>query len=83
MGTPFYAGSEAFTTLADADDVYGLARTIVMIIFGQTAGKEILTTPLIDWKLVNNNLVVSIDDGKKQDKFYLRFIITCIVKIII
>ena len=66
MGTPFYAAPEAFTTLADVDDVYGLARTIVMIIFGQSAGKEILTTPLTDWKLVNNNLIVSIDDGQDQ-----------------
>ena len=70
MGTPFFAGSEAFTTFADADDVYGLARTIMMIIFGQTAGKEILTTPLTDWKIDYNTLIVSIDDEQKQDKFY-------------
>lgn len=67
MGSPFYAGPEAFTTLADVDDVYALARTIVIIIFGQIAGKEILTTPLTDWKLVDNSLVVSIDDEHKQD----------------
>lgn len=66
MGTPFYAAPEAFTTLADADDVYGLARTIMMIMFGQRAGKEILTTPLTDWELFDNRLVVSIDDGQKQ-----------------
>ena len=79
MGTPFFAGSEAFTTFADADDVYGLARTIVMIIFGQTAGKEILTTPLSGWTIFNNTLVLSIDDEQKQDKFYLRFVITCYI----
>ena len=67
MGTPFYAAPEVFTTFADADDVFSLAKTIMMIIFGQTAGKEILTTPLADWKLVNNTLEVSIDDGHYQD----------------
>ena len=66
MGTPGFAPPETFCTLSDVNDVYNLAKTIVMILFGIKEGTEILVRPLVTTSQLNGRLKVELDDNIRQ-----------------
>ena len=73
MGTPLYAPPEVFCTLSDINDVYSLAKTIFMILFGLKEGTEILVRPVQFTRELNGRLKVRLDDNM-QDSFEKKFL---------